>query len=144
MKKTSLLSDEGFTFIEVIVAIAILSFSGFIIWSGISGTFDTVLKVYNKSRITGELRELEYLFRANVNDIQVPYWESTFEPVADFIITKDDNLCIQRENLNYQFSFLTVDNLEIVEDGMEITVKTTVGESHSIFALYSTFPLMGD
>lgn len=144
LKRTSSPSDEGFTFIEVLVAIAIISFSGFIIWSGISGTFETVLKVYHSSRISGELRQLEYLFRKNVNEMEIPYWDSSFEYEAGFFVTAEDKLHIQSDNFTYQFSFLTMDSLDIGESGMELNVSTPEGESFSLLAQYGSFALMED
>ncbi len=129
--RTSAPSEDGFTFVEVIVAIAIISITGFILWSGLNGIYETVLKVYKNSRITGELRQLEFLFRKNVDEIEIPYWDSSFEPESDFIFTS-------------QFSYLTLDSIENDKNGMEIKVITADGEIFSIYALYGSFVLMDD
>lgn len=144
LNRTSAPSDDGFTFIEVIVAIAIISFSSFILWSGISGTFNTVSKVYNRSRISGELGHFEFLLRKEVNEIEIPYWNSSFDPQADFLFTEDEKLFFQNEQFTYQFSYLTLDSLEMKGDGVEVQVQTASGETHSIFALYGSFPMKDD
>jgi len=89
--------EDGFTFIEVLVAIAIFSFSAFVIWNGVSGAINAGEKILIRSRITSELASFEYDFRKSVNLIKTPYWERerSSEKLTD----------LTKELENYPFNF---------------------------------------
>ena len=128
--------QNGFTFIEVLVAIAIMSFSAFVIWNGLSGVMATGEKTLKKSGSISELALFEYSFRVSVNKINIPYWEKSIS--SDFLTE------FQNELENYSFKYLNIKSFQASEKVMTVILVSDDFIEVEITANYGSFPLVAE
>lgn len=72
-------SDKGFTYIEMMVALIILSLAGVLVWQGISAAGKLLDKISARSSETMRLMQTEETVRELVGRIKIPFWMSTME-----------------------------------------------------------------
>ncbi len=75
--KSSLIKNEdGFTLIEVMLALTIVSLLGIMIWQGLTKTGKLIEKIYFSSSTTLKIMEMEKYLRRMSGKIVVPFWVS--------------------------------------------------------------------
>ena len=72
-------SERGFTYIEVMVALIILSLAGVLIWQGVSASGKLLDKISARSSSTMRLMQTEEAVREFVGRIKIPFWMSTMD-----------------------------------------------------------------
>ncbi|ULQ59086.1 prepilin-type N-terminal cleavage/methylation domain-containing protein [Brucepastera parasyntrophica] len=74
-------NEEGFTFMEVLVAIAIISIIGLSLLWGIASISDSVTRARENARLALSLLKADEYIRERTAEIRIPYWERniTFE-----------------------------------------------------------------
>jgi hypothetical protein len=75
---------EGFTVIEGIIALSIISVIGFITLSLPGSAARALNRSLGSLFFTFQVLKAETLVRDRVNAVQIPYWEKTVEPDGDF------------------------------------------------------------
>ncbi len=73
---TSRDADGGFTLVEVIVGMAILSLLGVAVWGGTTAALRAVSRAHDAALGNARLLELDDRFRAAAFRIRPPWWES--------------------------------------------------------------------
>jgi len=131
LKLSSPSQNDGFTYIEVITAIIILSLSGFIVWSGISLAGKALESTINSIRTNNEISVLEYDFRQAVNSIQVQYWKGERDSA--------ELNCFHDKILVY--NTLVFHSLHFYGTGAELKVLTKAGREIVIFEKWGSYYL---
>lgn len=144
LKERSHSDQDGFTYLEVLVAIAIISISSFAVWNGIHGGLNAIEKIIIKSRITAELVLFEHLFRDAVNEIKTPYWENENTSFEFSIHKKNDVLIFDIHEVKHQFKYISLLEMNEQESGIEIRLETGKDSSVTLYARYGTFLLQGE
>jgi len=75
----TLQNNSGFTLIETLVAITLISLIGLPVFMVTSDTFAFTKKIKDFNRWNGELIKLERVLRKSVSGIQIPFWISNIE-----------------------------------------------------------------
>ncbi|MBB6478492.1 prepilin-type N-terminal cleavage/methylation domain-containing protein [Spirochaeta isovalerica] len=138
----ALSNDDGYTFVEVLVAIAIISLSGFVLWAGISRGMSFAEKIRIRNRENSEIAFFEYLFREEIGKIGLPYYESGFEEY-DGVFQEENLLIIERGAEKISFLNLSFADLKQTESYAEIHLHTVSGKDIMIKAPYGKYPLSG-
>ena len=137
-------NQDGFTFLEVLVAIAIMSISSFAIWNGVHGGLNVLEKIVIKSRITADLALFEKLFRDSINDISTPYWVDEYTLADLSLYNENEILTFELHDIKHQFKSLTLVEIEEQEHGMQVRLKTERDSIILVYARYGSFHLSGD
>ena len=96
-------NDDGYTFTEVLAALAILSFSGLLLWSGLNLGIRSIGKINGRNKETGDIILLEYYFRREIGNRGAAYWEKEFSETYGGLYEKDDLLMLEEEGRVYAF-----------------------------------------
>jgi prepilin-type N-terminal cleavage/methylation domain-containing protein len=72
---TSRDTDDGFTLIEVLVGMAILSLLGVAVWGGVTAALRAVSRSHDAALANARLLQLDDRFRAGAGRIRPPWWE---------------------------------------------------------------------
>ncbi len=72
-------SEDGFTFVEIIASILILSIIGFLIWQGSSIAARMLFKSSDRSIATLSRLQLDEALRRETGNILIPFWISRVE-----------------------------------------------------------------
>ncbi len=105
-------NEDGFTFVEVIASILILSIIGFLIWQGSSIATRVLFKSTDRSIATIRLLQLDEVMRRETGHIVIPFWISRLE-----IETTHSRISVPY----YQGDPDDVLIIEVVEDALKIT-----------------------
>lgn len=143
MNSRSASRQEGFTYIEVLVALAIISLSGYVIWMGFSSGLQALEKIYEKSRVSAELVIFERLFRREVNKLCVPYWEKEGDYGELLISNEVDFLSFNIDGKIHRFSYITMKELKMLEKGIEIDLQLRGDGAITLFQRFGSFPITG-
>jgi len=115
-------SDKGFTYIEMMVALIILSLVGVLVWQGITGAGKLLDKISVHSSTTVRLMQTEEAVRGLVGNIRIPFWMSVIELeevegeiAIPFYEGRSDTLL----EIKYEDSFLIIGTRETDEEQME-------------------------
>ena len=77
--KNTFNNDRGFTLIETLVAITLISLIGLPVFMVTSDTVTFTKKIKDLNRWNGELIKLERVLRKSVRGVQIPFWISDVE-----------------------------------------------------------------
>jgi hypothetical protein len=72
-------SEEGFTFLEILVAMFLLALLGVVLWSGLRIAQGGIGTVGTVSSSTAKLLQLNRALRHYVEDVRFPFWEGDSE-----------------------------------------------------------------
>jgi competence protein ComGF len=133
-------NDDGFTYIEVIVAISIIAFSSFVIFSGISTAIESTDKVMTNNRINNEVILFEYYFRKAVNEIEFNYWDREIDTDSIQVSQEDGYLLLKSGDEIYRFSSLKFESIDVLDHGIAVDFSSD-GTTYTVSAKYSSFIL---
>jgi hypothetical protein len=136
-------NEEGYTYLEVIAAICILSISTYLLLSGMNLTVRAADKVMKHGRISKELLLFEYYFRRSVNHIECEYWNRGIALDDFYLFQEDDSLFLDYRKERFQFFNLTLESMNVLDKGIEVIIMSG-GKSHYIFARFGFFCLKED
>jgi prepilin-type N-terminal cleavage/methylation domain-containing protein len=74
--------EDGFTFMEVIVAMAIMSLIGVSMWLGFTAAVKLIHRIPESTQMMQEFLGLDNMLREHVSRISIPFWE----PQLDYYI----------------------------------------------------------
>lgn len=77
--KNTINNDRGFTLIETLIAITLVSLIGLPVFMVFSDTITFTKKIKDLNRWNGELIKLERVLRKSVRGVQIPFWISDVE-----------------------------------------------------------------
>ncbi|MCK5153875.1 MAG: prepilin-type N-terminal cleavage/methylation domain-containing protein [Spirochaetales bacterium] len=77
--KNTITNDRGFTLIETLIAITLVSLIGIPVFMVFSDTVTFTAKVKDLNRWNKELIQLERTLRKSVGEVQIPFWISDIE-----------------------------------------------------------------
>lgn len=77
--KNTLINNSGFTIIETLVAITLISLIGLPVFMVTSDTVTFTKKIKDINCWNGELIKLERVVRKSVGEVQIPFWISNIE-----------------------------------------------------------------
>jgi prepilin-type N-terminal cleavage/methylation domain-containing protein len=75
--------EDGFTFIELIVAMTIMSIIGVSMWIGFTAAVKLVHRIPESTEMMQEFLGLDNLLREHVGRIKIPFWEPELEYYID-------------------------------------------------------------
>jgi prepilin-type N-terminal cleavage/methylation domain-containing protein len=114
-------SKSGFTYIEMMVALIILSLVGVLVWQGISASGKLLDKISVSSSTTMRLMQTEESVRELVGKIRIPFWinameleEGEGEIAVPFYEGRGENLLI----IKYEDGSLIIGNRGTDEEQM--------------------------
>lgn len=136
-------NDDGYTFVEVLAALAILSLSGFIVWSGLSGGIRAVETIQNRNRVTSEIALLEYSFRGEIGKLGPSFWEREYGDEYRGLYEIDGKLILETDSGKLVFPHLRLLEMDQTDRGVTITLSAGNAGDLAIRAAYGTFPLGG-
>ncbi|MBN2658740.1 MAG: hypothetical protein JXR86_16915 [Spirochaetales bacterium] len=138
-------SEEGYTFVEVLAALAILSLSGFLIWTGLSAGLAFLDKLAARNREISEIALFEYLLRTEAYKIGPAYWERDIPEDACGGVFEDDGRLFLKTDQG-DIPFFTLHLIEIGNSRSEIRLKIKTDRDFEldINANYGKFPLIGN
>ncbi len=128
--------EEGFTYLEVLAAISIISFSGFIIWNGVNGAINATGKVLEKSRVTTELTLFEYNIRNAVKELKIAYWDNEID------VEKLEELTDKIENT--ELEYIHLESIETSPTGVIVNISDNRAVDYRIKVNFSSFILAGN
>jgi prepilin-type N-terminal cleavage/methylation domain-containing protein len=118
--------EDGFTFIEVIVSVTILSILGFSIWMGFIGIMNLIRTVPEATEKGQKLLNLDTYLRQTCEDIVLPFWipEYEYEEESDKVMLpyyggKEENIL----SIEYKDKYITIIQSIIEEDEEEADSK---------------------
>jgi prepilin-type N-terminal cleavage/methylation domain-containing protein len=82
-------NENGFTYIEMMVALIIVSLVGVIIWQGIANAGKLLDKITVHSSSTVKLMQMEESMRRLIGKVRYPFWVNELE-----IVDRDDEITI--------------------------------------------------
>jgi len=135
--------EDGFTYIEVITAIFIISISSFVIWSGFQGAMRAVDKILLTSRIDNELILLEYEFRKAVGSINTDYWKKEINSENLDISQEDELLILKIGQQFHYYNYLSLIDFAKAETGAELIVSDENNREITLKANWGSFILDG-
>ena len=110
--------EDGFTIIEVLVAMTIMSILGITMWMGFSAAVSLIHTVPESSRLIQEIIALDSILREYISRVRVPFWL----PELDYYIDTTSALFPYYEGIETKF-------LQIEYYDNEIYLKTFEEES---------------
>jgi prepilin-type N-terminal cleavage/methylation domain-containing protein len=75
LPETSSQNERGFTFIEILVSLLLLSLLGLVIWNGLSRGEGLVLRTFQAAADSVKILQLDTGLRDAAGRVRVPYWE---------------------------------------------------------------------
>lgn len=136
--------EAGFTLIEVIVALFILSLSSFVLLDG----FSIALKVFDKTnqtaRINNDLATVEFRFRKLVNSAAFPYWENEINGNVFNVKNENEKMILGLNDELYTFKHLEFVSIVYSDKGSKLTLQTGKGEDIEISAKWGSYTMKGD
>ena len=105
-------NTSGFTLIETLVAITLISLIGLPVFMVTSDTVAFTRKIKDHNRWNGELIKLERVLRKSVREVKIPFWISDIE-----IINKNDSLIVPYWNSDEDSAL----EIKITDTDLEIT-----------------------
>ena len=79
--KNTLINNSGFTLIETLVAITLISLIGLPVFMVTSDIVHFTKKIKDLNRWNGELIKLERVLGKSVGEVQIPFWISNIEVI---------------------------------------------------------------
>ena len=70
------LSDGGFTFVEILVSLLLVSVLGLVIWSGLDRGENLVRRTFRGTADAVRILQLDTALRKAAGRVRVPYWET--------------------------------------------------------------------
>jgi prepilin-type N-terminal cleavage/methylation domain-containing protein len=114
--------ENGFTFIEVLVSVTILSILGFAIWIGFISVINLIQTVPEATEKGQNLLNLDTYLRHSCEEILVPFWmpEYEYEEESDRVVLpyyggKEENIL----SIEYKDKYITITPSIIEEDETE-------------------------
>ncbi|MCK5671905.1 MAG: prepilin-type N-terminal cleavage/methylation domain-containing protein [Spirochaetales bacterium] len=77
--KKTIKNNRGFTLIETLIAIVLVSLIGIPVFTVFSDTVGFTKKIKDLNHWNGELIKLERVLRKSVGEVQIPYWINNIE-----------------------------------------------------------------
>lgn len=133
-------AEAGFTFIEVLVAMAVLSLSGFILWTGLDGAMKSIEKIHNRNNIVSEISRFEYLFRTEINRLGPAYWETGIDDYSGLYMMSN-SLCLDTGHEKNLFYNIDLETLELKDSGIEVVLSSLEWKEIRVFANFGSFSL---
>lgn len=143
MNRFEFSKEEGFTYIEVIAAIFIVSLLAFVLWNGVSIAFNVIDKSYTSAKVNNELGALEYRFRTLVNSIEYNYWENEPHREAFMFSNRDNQMTFKYKEELYSFEYLEFLSIDYTENRAILIIRADKGTNIEIAALWGSF-VLGD
>lgn len=137
-------SEDGFTFVEVLAALAIISLSAFLLGSALRGGMAAVEKIQNRNDVAAEISRLEFLFREEIGKLGPAWWEEEYGETYQNLYEKDGVLCLVADDSIFTFRHLKLENLEQSKLGITAALETDKGMHLEIKALYGSFAVTGN
>ncbi|MDA3810810.1 MAG: hypothetical protein PF518_10860 [Spirochaetaceae bacterium] len=144
MNRKYISEQDGFTYIEVIVALFIISFSAFILWGGLSGALKASEKIFIRAKRNNELTQLEYQFRTIVNFWDVDYWDKSIDLIELEIYQKENLLFLKFSEEVFTYRYLQFVSFNFSDKFVELIISDDSGIETTLHASYGSFVLDGD
>lgn len=134
--KNTLKNNSGFTLIETLVAITLISLIGLPVLMVFSDTVTFTKKIKDLNRWNGELIKLERVLRKSLGEVQIPFWISDVEVtegIGTIIVpywNGDADLFLEIEIKDTAFKITTPEGSTVFNgyDGVEFDI---LKDSHS-------------
>jgi len=136
-------SEEGFTFIEILTALAILSLTGFLVWTGLSNGMAYIEKLSLRNREVSEMARLEYLFREEINRLGPSYWEAGISEEYKGVYQSEGILYLETDQGAIPFYLIDLIELKQTERAVELCLQTESEREITIKAPFGKLPLVG-
>ncbi len=68
-------NEGGFTFIEILVSMVLLSVLGITIWAGLINSQGLIRKIISEASMSAKILQLDNFLRQNANKVKIPFWE---------------------------------------------------------------------
>jgi prepilin-type N-terminal cleavage/methylation domain-containing protein len=75
-------NEEGFTFIEILVSMVLLSVLGVTIWTGLISSQGLIRKIISEASMSAKILQLDNFVRQHVNQVKIPFWEGKIKAEA--------------------------------------------------------------
>jgi len=81
--------DKGFTFIEVIVSVVIISIISFSLWLGFNTSIRLLFVIPEVTEKSNKLLTLNNIFQNGLERITIPFWISEYDEVPEYELEED-------------------------------------------------------
>lgn len=104
-------NEEGFTFIEILVSMVLLSVLGITIWTGLISSQGLIRKIISEASMAAKILQLDNFVRQNANKVKIPFWEGKIKTEAG-----ESGLAIPYLNSDYEdiLIFKTRENMLLI------------------------------
>jgi prepilin-type N-terminal cleavage/methylation domain-containing protein len=75
--------EDGFTLVELMVAVAVTALIGLVVWQGAVRAQKTMDRMFVRSGTTIRTLRLERFLREHTGRVRIPYWIGSLEPLVD-------------------------------------------------------------
>lgn len=135
--------EDGFTYIEVLTALLILSLSSLVLWSGLTQAISLVEKIHRKNKEIQEIALLEYYLRDEVGRFGPSYWDMDNSEDYTGLSKLDDNLVLESDLGKRYFTSLELLEQNAVSNGVSFLIHTKSGRTVELLCRYGRFSLKG-
>lgn len=104
-------NEKGFTFIEILVSMVLLSVLGITIWAGLINSQGLIRKIISEASTSAKILQLDNFVRQNTNKVKIPFWEGKIK-----IDGEESGLAIPYMNAEYadKLIFKTSENMLLI------------------------------
>lgn len=81
--------DEGFTFIEVIVSVTIISIISFSLWLGFNTSIRLLFVIPELSKKSNKILALNNIIQEGLERVIIPFWISEYDKVPEYELEED-------------------------------------------------------